>query len=107
MIMTTANGVIEQQNAESHDTEKNIFAEPRNDGERRVDDGERRVDDGNRVRRGHADRLVENDPAVDVALVASRLIVLARLLGVTRIVVAAAFASFVAGATLVVATQLI
>src|SRR6185369_62467 len=68
---------------------------------------EQPLEHGNRVRRGHADRLVENHPAVDVALVASRLIVLARLLGVTRIVVAAAFASFVAGATLVVATQLI
>ena len=61
MIMTTANGVIEQQNAESHDTEKNIFAEPRNDGERRVDDGERRVDDGNR-RADDGERRTNNDP---------------------------------------------
>ena len=36
MTMTTANGVIEQQNAESHDAEKNIFAEPRSDGQRRA-----------------------------------------------------------------------
>ena len=39
MIMTTANGVIEQQNAESHDAEKNISAEPRSDDKGR--DGER------------------------------------------------------------------
>ena len=48
MTMTTANGVIEQQNAESHDAEKNIFAEPRSDGNRRADDGNRRADDGER-----------------------------------------------------------
>ena len=33
-----------------------------------------------RLRRGHADRLVEHHPAMDVALVAPRLVVLARLL---------------------------
>ncbi len=41
-----------------------------------------------RMGRGHADRLVEHDPAMDVALVAARLIVLARLL-LPRIVVGA------------------
>ena len=43
MIMTTANGVIEQQNAESHDAEKNIFAEPRNDDDGRAGDDDDRV----------------------------------------------------------------
>ena len=38
MTMTTANPVIEPQNAESHDAEKNIFVEQHNDGNRRVDD---------------------------------------------------------------------
>src|SRR5206468_7167267 len=65
---------------------------------------EQALEHGNRVRRGHADRLVENDPAVDVALVATRLVVLARLLGVTWIVVAGAA---LAVATFVVATRLI
>ena len=32
----------------SHDAEKNIFAEPRSDDERRAGDGERRADDGQR-----------------------------------------------------------
>src|SRR5260370_38290676 len=35
MIVTTANSVIEQQNAESSDTQKNIFGEPRGDEQRR------------------------------------------------------------------------
>src|SRR3954470_10570284 len=69
------------------------------------------LEHGHRMRRGHADRLVENHPAVDGALVAARLVVLARLLGVARIVVAAAlfFAGttfVVAGATIVVAARL-
>ena len=38
MIMPTANRALEQQTADSHDAEKNIFsAEPRNDGKRRVE----------------------------------------------------------------------
>jgi tRNA pseudouridine55 synthase len=53
MTMTTANGVIEQQNAESHDAEKNIFAEPRTDENRRADDGKGRADDNGR--RGNND----------------------------------------------------
>src|SRR2546423_1992685 len=65
---------------------------------------EQALEHGNRVRRSHADRLVENDPAVDVALVATRLVVLARLLGVTGIVVAGAA---LAGATFVVAPRLL
>ena len=54
---------------------------------------EQALEHGDRVRRGHADRLVEDDPAMDVALVAPRLVVLALLLALTcltRIVVAAA-----------------
>ena len=54
MIVPPDNGAIAQQTADSHDTEKNIFAEPRNDGERRVDDGNRRADDG--------ERRTNNDP---------------------------------------------
>src|SRR6185436_18385257 len=50
---------------------------------------EQALEHGDRVRRGHADRLVENHPAMNVALVATRLIVLTGLLGVARIVVAA------------------
>ena len=41
---------------------------------------EQPLHDRDRVGRGHADRLVEHDPAMDVALVAARLVVLARLL---------------------------
>src|SRR6266850_1203028 len=40
--------------------------------------------DRDRLGRGHADRLVEHDPAVDVALVAARLVVLARRLAAVR-----------------------
>ncbi len=71
---------------------------------------EQALEHGNRVGRSHADRLVENHPAMNVALVATRLVVLARLLGVARIVVAAALiivagaALAVAGATFVVAS---
>ena len=44
MTMTTANGVIEQQDAESHDAEKNIFSgEPRGDDKGRAGDDERRA----------------------------------------------------------------
>src|SRR5207302_9171658 len=53
---------------------------------------EQALEDRDRVRRGHADRLVEHHPAMDVALVAARLIVLALLLAqlfLARIVVAA------------------
>src|SRR4051812_49846993 len=50
---------------------------------------EQALEHGNRVRRGHADRLVENYPAVNVALVATRLVVLARLLFVAGSVVSA------------------
>src|SRR5207248_9983675 len=51
---------------------------------------EQALEHGNRVRRSHADRLVENHPAMDGALVATRLVVLARLRVVARIGVAAA-----------------
>src|SRR6185437_3188006 len=45
---------------------------------------------GDRLRRRHADRLVEHDPAMDVALVASWVVVVLALLpGRTRIVIAA------------------
>ena len=45
---------------------------------------EQPLHDRDRMRRGHADRLVEHDPAVDVALVAARLVVRARLLARAR-----------------------
>src|SRR6185369_10784607 len=64
---------------------------------------EQALEHSDRVRRGHADRLVENHPAVHVALVATRLVVLARLLFMARIVVAAALA-VIAGAALAVAS---
>src|ERR1700694_1839089 len=41
---------------------------------------EQPLHDRDRMGRGHADRLVEHDPAVDVAPVAPRLVILARLL---------------------------
>src|SRR5262249_32958402 len=46
-----------------------------------------------RLPRGHADRLVEHDPAMDVALVAARLIVGPPLLACARIVVASRVAA--------------
>ncbi len=48
---------------------------------------EQTLDDRDRLSRRHADRLVEHDPAMDVALVAARLIVLPRWPGLARIVV--------------------
>src|SRR5260221_1735036 len=45
---------------------------------------EQPLHDRDRMRRGHADRLVEHDPAMDVALVAARLVVRARLLARAR-----------------------
>src|SRR6185295_19048200 len=72
---------------------------------------EQALEHGDRVRRGHADRLVEHHPAMNVALVAPRLVVLARLLSVAWIVVAAALivvagvALAIAGATFVVAAR--
>ena len=56
MTMPTANGVIEQQNAESHDAEKNISAEPR-----RADDGERRAGNEDQ-RRGNNDPRQNKQP---------------------------------------------
>src|SRR5438045_9463115 len=47
---------------------------------------EQTFDDRDRMRRRHADRLVEHDPAMDVALVATRLVVLPRRPGLARIV---------------------
>jgi tRNA pseudouridine55 synthase len=68
MTMPTANHVIAQQTADSHDAEKNIFSgESRGDdqrradhGERRVEQGERRADDNNR--RADDNRRDNNDP---------------------------------------------
>ncbi len=48
---------------------------------------EQPLHDGDRMGRGHADRFVEHDPAMDVALVAARLAILARLFAGARIVV--------------------
>ena len=53
MTMTTANGVIEQQNAESHDAEKNISAEARSDDKGRAGDDKGRAGEGER--RGNND----------------------------------------------------
>lgn len=52
MIVSTANSVIGSENAESHDVEKNIFTEARNDGNSRVGEEVRRGDD---MRRGNND----------------------------------------------------
>src|ERR1019366_5295741 len=49
---------------------------------------EQPLHDRDRMGRGHADRLVEHDPAMDVALVAPGLVVLARLLAAAGAVVA-------------------
>jgi tRNA pseudouridine55 synthase len=67
MIMPTANGVIAQQTADSHDAEKNIFSgesrsnDEHRDGERRAGDGERRAGDGER-RADEGQRRSNNDP---------------------------------------------
>jgi tRNA pseudouridine55 synthase len=45
MIVTTTGSVVDSQNAESHDAERNIFTEARNEEPRRGDD----------TRRGHND----------------------------------------------------
>ncbi len=56
MTMPTANGVIEQQNAELHDAEKNISAEPRH-----ADDGKRRAGNEDQ-RRGNNDPRQNKQP---------------------------------------------
>src|ERR1700732_4437634 len=50
---------------------------------------EQPLHDRDRMGRGHADWFVEDDPAVDVALVASRLVVGARLLATARVTLVA------------------
>ncbi len=52
--------MIEPQNAELHDAEKNIFVEPRTDDNRRVDDGKGRADDNGR--RGNNDPRSNKQP---------------------------------------------
>jgi len=46
---------------------------------------EQALEHGDRMRRGHADRLVEDHPAMNVALVAPRLVVWPRLFALTGI----------------------
>ena len=64
MTVTTANGVIDSQNAESHDAEKNIFTEARNEEAPRGDDPRRGNNDPRQNKQGRQQRQ-NNQPRRD------------------------------------------
>jgi len=64
MIVTTTSSVIDSQNAESRDAEKNIFAEARNDEPRRGDDNHRGNNDPRQKHQGKQQRQ-NNQPRRD------------------------------------------
>ena len=61
MNVTTANGVIDSQNAESNDAEKNIFTEARNDDTRRGNNDPRQNKQGKQQRQNNQPRRDKRD----------------------------------------------
>ena len=64
MIMPTANGGIAQQTADSHDAQKNIFTEARNEETQRGDDTRRGNNDPRQKQQGKQQRQ-NNQPRRD------------------------------------------
>src|SRR4029077_7688840 len=61
MIVTTATGVIDPQNGESHDVEKNIFTEARNEETRRGNNDPRHSKQGKQQRQNNQPRRDKRD----------------------------------------------